>query len=263
MTAKRDEMLAFWSERASRYGSAPQANTADEWLRKIEISYADGLIKSFGAQHVLDVGCANGYSTLQLAESNRETRFLGVDLNADMILLAQQSGAAEKSPNALFHQCDILRDPLSDRFDMIIAVRVFQNMESHEAQQEALDRLIARLRPGGAMLFIESYCDGYRQLNEDRRQIGLPALPIHSHLTLLSEEFDRYVDSRTEVITRESIASSYYFVTRLVYSKLAMLNNEAIDYDHPIHRIAAELPQIGEYGPLKATVCRKAGAGPS
>ena len=58
-------------------------------------------------------------------------------------------------------------------------------------------------------------------------------------------------------ISNDSLSSSYYLITRLLYSHIAKINGEPIDYNHPIHQVAAMIPQIGEYGPQRATLYRR------
>ncbi len=102
------------------------------------------------------------------------------------------------------------------------------------------------------LLYIESYMHGYARLNDDRIRMGLAPLPIHEHLTLLTVDFDQYASTRMKLVRRDFVSSSYYLITRLLYSYIAKMNNEPIDYNHPIHQIAAMMPQIGEYGPQYA-----------
>jgi len=247
-------MLRFWTQRAQAYGTDPRANTNDVHLRALEQDWLCRWIVRAGAQRVLDFGCANGGTTALLARMFPEIRFLGIDLCQAMI---DRARAQDSGDNLSFEERDILARPLSERFDVIISVRVMQNVESESMQHRIADALIDALSPGGMVLFIESYAAEYAQLDEDRAALGLPALPRHAHQTLLTPAFDHYVARRTAVVERSSIASTYYLVTRLIYSALASERGEAIDYDHPLHRLAAQVPQIGEYGPLIALACRR------
>ncbi len=255
--AKKDKMLTFWSERAKLYAGDPRANTNDIWLREVEIAYVDKILQGNSYRHILDFGCANGYSTSRLAKSHLQSRFLGVDINPDMIEVAKTYSEQESSPNLDFRKLDVLQDPIPEKYDFIYAIRVFQNIESLDMQEKVLDRLYDLLKPNGMLLYIESYLDGYMRLNEDREKMGLTPLPIHEHLTLLTDEFDSHVGSKMRLIRRDSLSSSYYLVTRLMYSYIAKMNNEPIDYNHPIHQVAAMIPQIGDYGPQNASLYQK------
>lgn len=254
---KKDKMLTFWSERARLYAGDPRANTNDIWLREVEIAYVDKILQGDSYGDILDFGCANGYSTRRLAKSNLQSRFMGVDINPEMIDVAKTRSEQESSSNLNFRKLDVLQDIITEKYDLIYAIRVFQNIESLEMQKKVLDRLYDLLKPNGMLLYIESYLDGYTRLNEDREKMELTPLPIHEHLTLLTDEFDSHVASKMKLIRRDSLSSSYYLATRLLYSYIAKMNNEPIDYNHPIHQVAAMIPQIGNYGPQNASLYLK------
>jgi SAM-dependent methyltransferase len=254
---KKDRMLAFWSQRAKEYQSDPRANTNDVWLREIEISYIDKIIQSNSCRRILDFGCANGYSTQRLGKSHPEACFLGVDINPDMIATAENYFRQESSPNLRFRRLDVLADTVGETFDFIFAVRVFQNIENVETQKAVFTKLCELLDRDGSLLYIESYRDGYATMNQDRVKMGLEPLPIHPHLTLLTDDFDSFASNKVKLVSRESLSSSYYLITRLLYSYIAKMNHEPIDYNHPIHQVAAMVPQIGDYGPQRAVLYRK------
>jgi hypothetical protein len=55
------------------------------------------------------------------------------------------------------------------------------------------------------------------------------------------------------------ISSTYHFLSRVVYAALARDSGEALQYDSKINLLARDLPQeIGEFGPVKACIWRKA-----
>ena len=255
---KKQKMVEFWTERARKFGTDPRANTNDIWLREIEIRYVDAALKECAPADALDFGCANGFTSTRLARMNPNTRITGVDINADMIAVGNQYARDNKIGNLDFLCLDILSTDLGKSFDSIFAVRVFQNIQSAELQYKAADILAGLLRPGGTLLYIESYVDGYKRLNDDRVALGLSPLPIHPHLTLLTDAFDQHVAGTLKLVRRDAISSSYYYCTRLLYSQIAHLSGEVIDYNHPIHQVASQLPQIGDYGPQRACVFRKA-----
>jgi SAM-dependent methyltransferase len=254
---KKSKMVAFWSNRAKLFDSDPRANTNDIWLREIEISYVDKVIKTYAFKRIMDFGCANGYTTSRLGRLNPESEFVGVDINSDMIAVANKHTKANGNKNLKFTRVDILSDEATENYDFVYTIRVLQNIESPEMQKRIFDRLHDLVRPRGMFLYIESYLDGYTRLNEDRVNMGLAPLPIHEHLTLLTEEFDSSVSGKMELISRNSLSSSYYLITRLLYAYIAKTNDEPIDYNHPIHQVATMVPQIGDYGPLVASLYRK------
>jgi hypothetical protein len=52
-------------------------------------------------------------------------------------------------------------------------------------------------------------------------------------------------------------SSSYYFATRVIYSKMCQMRSEKPDYDHDIHRLAIDLPDAGCFSPIRVAVLRK------
>jgi SAM-dependent methyltransferase len=254
MHDKHKDMLQFWSDRVRLYGADPKSNTNDVWLREVEIIAIQKILDRYKPNRVLDFGCANGYTTRRLAEKYPAITFVGIDINQNMIAAANKIPLPE---NLSFRHGNVLVDDMEQNFDLIISIRAFQNINTQALQMKIFDRLHDLLVPGGVFFYIESYEDGYAKINLDRINIGLPPLPIQPHLTLLTESFDEYVAHSLECVEKGSPSSSYYLITRLVYSKLASLNNEQIDYDHPLHQLAALVPQIGEYGPQKSRLFKK------
>lgn len=255
--SKKNKMVEFWSERARLYGSDPRANTNDIWLRQLEIGYVDRVMKRNNFHTTMDFGCANGYSTFSLAQIHQNTHFIGVDINSDMIVAAQERQRKEILPNIEFRLCDLRTEQMTEPLDFVYAIRVFQNMQDVDEQKASFDMLERIVAPGGMLLCIESYLDGYTRLNNDRISMGLSPLPIHKHLTLLTDDFDRYAVSRMRLLRNDYLSSSYYLVTRLLYSYIAKMSNEPIDYNHPIHQVGALIPQMGDYGPQRATLYQK------
>jgi SAM-dependent methyltransferase len=257
---KKDKMISFWSDRARQYETDPRANTNDVWLREVEIDYVSRIIGAHSFRKVLDFGCANGYSTARIAKLHPAAAFLGIDINADMIRIAETFPASEGLSNLEFRVADVVAGDVQEKFDFIFTIRVFQNIESAAMQKTVFDAVHERLADGGMLLYVESYADGYERINADRAKMGLTPLPIHPHLTLMTQDFDDYVGQRMDFVSREYLSSTYYLITRLLYSYIAKTNGEAIDYNHPIHQVASMVPQVGEYGVQKALLFRKRNA---
>ena len=89
MPAKLDleEIRGFWTQQARAHGQAPSASWSDRMLIDMEVReilkhLADG-------DCVLDVGCANGFSTLQFA-AHLNVRVRGIDYIPEMIEQARR-----------------------------------------------------------------------------------------------------------------------------------------------------------------------------
>src|SRR5205823_5189335 len=98
--------------RVRQFGSDPRTNTNDVWLREIEITSTARVICKHGPRRILDFGCANGYTTLQLARQHSDKTFLGVDINPEMITVATTAAAERGVANATFSVLDVRTDPV-------------------------------------------------------------------------------------------------------------------------------------------------------
>lgn len=254
---KNDLMSKFWSERARLYGSDARTNTNDIWLREIEISNVDRIIKTYKPLKILDFGCANGYSTIRLAKLNPQCTFSAIDINPDMIKIANDLLIENDCNNCSFHLMNIFNNSFDTKFDLIYTIRVIQNIDNFNNQKKIFNQLYKIMKEKGYFYYIESYEEGYESINNDRLKMGLSPLPIHPHLTLLSKKFDNYVSKSMNLIETTSPSSSYYLITRLVYSYIAKQNKAEIDYNHPLHIVASMVPQIGNYGPQNANLFKK------
>ncbi len=99
---------------------------------------------------------------------------------------------------------------------------------------------------------------GQESFNRLRAAMGLPEIPVRWHNLFFDEaryvkELQPYFDS----LTFDNFLSSYYLVTRIIYSAGCHLVDEEPDYFHPIHRVAARLPPIGDFCPIKLVTMRR------
>jgi|GEM_PF-1695612 len=128
-----------------------------EWLFSSAIFYnaAFELIKrQVGKQVVLDIGCSYGYGTYMMAERLSECRFIGVDLNEDVIAAARTSYRR----NNLRYECsDISKQSAVDRlretynsFDAVTCFEVFEHV-SRRYSGQILNNIYRLLKPGGIL----------------------------------------------------------------------------------------------------------------
>jgi ubiquinone/menaquinone biosynthesis C-methylase UbiE len=247
----------YWSEQAKTYGSSPQANTPDYWLREIEYSNIVRILNELGGNaNVLDIGCGNGYTTLRLHEAFPQHGFLGGDLSPEMIHVAQESlralGSAASS-NVRFEVIDVLDlKQYESSFDVVVSVRCLINLPSAELQWAALKQIWRALKKNGQCVLIENFQEPQDALNKVREGLGLPPIPIRWHNHFFSEsELLAECEGLFEVAESVPITSTYYLITRVVYSKLCQLEGRVPDYDHPIYQIATKLPILGDLGPVR------------
>ena len=72
---------------------------------------------------------------------------------------------------------------------------------------------------------IENFLDGHEQLNNLRRDFGLPEIKIRHHNVFLEQEAVlRFAEQDFTVEEVTNISSAYYMVTRVIYSKICQIN---------------------------------------
>lgn len=260
-----DDVRAFWTRQAIEHGLSPSASWSDH--RVIELEVAELLSRLSDGDRVLDVGCANGYSTVQYA-TERRIDIKGVDYIPEMIAEARRRLASLPTPLAgsvCFEEGDILslREP-SGTFDKLVVVRVLINLAGPEEQRAALRECARVLKPGGRLLLSEATLQGWRRLNSLRAEWQLDPVPMPAFNQYVDEDELRRGTDDLELVEVVNFASTYYVGTRLLKPLLAKVLGGAIDVANPDmewNRWFAQLPQAGDYGTQKLFVFRKTGPG--
>jgi tRNA G46 methylase TrmB len=74
---KHNEIKKYWNERASEFKTSPEATTNDYYMRQLEIETLKSKIKIYqqDINNIADVGCGNGYSTIELAKQFPKIQF--------------------------------------------------------------------------------------------------------------------------------------------------------------------------------------------
>ncbi len=257
-----EEIRNFWTKQANDHGTAPAASWSDQHVIEMEIRQITEYLCA--GDQVLDVGCANGYSTVQYA-ARKAINIRGLDYVPEMIAQAR-SRLAGLDPTLRgkvdFSVGDISALPeTSDAYDKVIVVRVVINLATPERQLQALRECARTLRKGGLLLLSEATIQGWRKLNDLRREWGLPDIPM--------PPFNLYVDCaqlvdavkpQLQLIELVDFASTYYVGTRLLKPLLAQALNLAVNVADPAmewNRFCSLLPAGGDYGTQKLFVFRK------
>lgn len=257
-----DRIRSFWTEQAVAHGVTPQASWTD--VRVIEMEIRTILGHLTDGQRVLDVGCANGFSTLQFARS-RKIDITGVDYIPEMVSSAQvalQSVASDLAGRASFAVGDATSLQFADnQFDAVVVIRVIINLGDWERQLVGLRECVRVLRPGGTLLLSEATVQGWTRLNDLRREWGLSPIPMPSFNNYLDQE--RVVDalrSDCELVEINNFASSYYVGTRVLKPLLGQITGQQAEVPNPqseLNRWLSMMPAAGDYGTQKLFVLRK------
>ena len=267
INSMHQQIKEYWELRAKEVQGKPSATTNDVFLRELEIRTLVTTIKQFNIpsdSSAIDIGCGDGYSTLNVAQQLEGIRFLGIDYSESMINSALQrlESMPEFCKRVSFFVGDatLIAEKFNpSSFDIAITDRCLINLESPEIQYDVIRQIYSILKPGGYYIAIENFVEGNEAMNAIRNSIGLPEIPIRWHnLYFKQSEFVEKTQQIFEDVQIIDFSSSYYFATRVIYSKMCQMRNEQPDYYHEIHQLAIHLPWIGAFSPIKMALIKKA-----
>lgn len=254
----------YWEERAGQNQTAVTGTTNDVYLRELEINtFCDtlinlGLNKDF---NILDVGCGDGYSTLNIARNFPDSTFIGIDYSVNMIENATNNLLKSSASNVTFKVADatnISKYFQPSSFDFILSDRCLINLETSNNQYKVIKQISSLIKTGGYYIAIENFTEGQNNLNEARQKMGLNEIPVRWHnLFFGQDEFMKNVNPWFSSINFVEFSSAYYYATRVIYSSLCKLRNVEPDYLNDIHKLAVHLPVIGQYSPTRLVILKK------
>jgi ubiquinone/menaquinone biosynthesis C-methylase UbiE len=256
------EVYDFWTKQAQEHGQSPAASWSDH--RVIEMEINEIAQRLLDGDHVLDVGCANGYSSLQFACARR-IQLRGLDYIAGMIEQARLRTETMKEKLAgsvEFEVGDITQlKEQSEIYDKVVVIRVLINLGTWERQLRGLRECIRVLKRGGTLLLSEATLQGWRRLNQFRREWGLDDIPMPPFNQYLDE--DQVISAATnemQLVELSNFASTYYVGTRVLKPLLAHATKAPLSVGDPNaewNRWFSQLPAAGDYGTQKLFVFRK------
>jgi SAM-dependent methyltransferase len=160
-----------WDERARAVDDAASVNIEDVYQRDLELEFVCGQLT--GNERLLEVGCGNGFNTTRYRD--RVVSIDAFDFSADMISRANRD---HPDPNVRYYQASVL-DPSAApaaTYDAVVCIRTLINLADLAAQRASIENLFSWTRPGGLVILIEGFADGFQALGELRRSLGLPTL---------------------------------------------------------------------------------------
>lgn len=253
---KKDEIKKYWEKRAAADSSA-QSTTQDYYLREIEVNVLCERLGKYSPILVADVGCGDGRTTLRIANDFRNTTFLGFDYAPSMVKNAQANLISSGLSNVKFEQFDICGG-LKDSFHLIYSTRCLINLPSWDLQKVAINNIHNALNESGVYLMIENFIETHNGFNQIRKDFGLSEIPVRDHnLFFQRQRLLDYIDFMFTIEEEVNISSTYYLVSRVVYSKICSELGQAPNYLDDHHRFAARLPFCGEYGPVRLISFKK------
>jgi ubiquinone/menaquinone biosynthesis C-methylase UbiE len=264
MTSKftQAEVYDFWTKQAREHGQSSAASWSDH--RVIEMEIQEITKRLDDDDHILDVGCANGYSSLQFACARR-IRLRGLDYVPKMIEQARLrtlSMAGKLVGSVEFAVGDITQlKERSGAYDKVVVIRVLINLGTWERQVQGLRECQRVLKPGGVLLLSEATLQGWRRLNEFRAEWGLDHIPMPPFNQYLDEDrVTSAVAGEMQLVEVSNFASTYYVGTRVLKPLLAQATKASLNVPDPNaqwNRWFSQLPAAGDYGTQKLFVFRK------
>jgi ubiquinone/menaquinone biosynthesis C-methylase UbiE len=132
----------YWEERAKENYNGITATTDDIHLRDLEVyTLIDTIrqIKSKNTIKILDIGCGDGHSTLEIAAQFPDCYFTGIDFSETMVKIAKNN---LESKNELKNRVDFFVGDVTEingsiddkKYDVIISDRCLINLESSVVQ---------------------------------------------------------------------------------------------------------------------------------
>lgn len=259
MDKNAESIKEYWNNRAT-LDSSIQSTTMDIWLRHIEAEFLTNVIKKYNPKKICDIGCGDGLTTIKCAKENPNADYVGFDYSKSMIGNAINNAKNYELKNINFFVNDITDELESQSFDFIYTTRCLINLTDWSSQVKALVHIQKLLLSGGLYVLIENFIEGQNQFNSLREKFDLPVIPVRDHNTFFErEKLLSHMNEHFEILDEVNVSSTYYMVSRIIYSSICKNENLAPEYDDVHHRLAASLPFSGEYGPVRAIVFRKKG----
>lgn len=259
-----EQIYDYWEQKAKKYGSSPAASWSDQPVMDMEIR--EILTWLADRDKVLDIGCANGYSTLQYA-ARKEIHILGIDVVPKMIESAGELLEQVKNQlrgTAVFETGNILSlAHLAQRYDKVLVKRVISNLSEYELQLKGIRECLKVLKPGGLLLLSDATLQGWRNLNKFRQEWDLSEIPMPPFNSYLDREQlinDIPAEMELELVGTKNFASTYYVGTRVLKPLMIRalgLDIDAANPDMEWNRWFAQLPSWGDYGTQELFVFKK------
>ena len=211
------------------------------------------VLENMPHETILDVGCGNGYATLEIAKKFPEAMVTGVDFSDAMIAEAKKNVV----PNVEFFEGDVLslsrnKHLLGQKYDVVLSTRCLINLANFEEQKVGIMEMRKLLGPDGKLVMAENVQEGLDNLNQVRDKFGLPPIkpPWHNKYLPQAELMKFLGGIQGHLLTMEyveNIGNMYYLASRVIYAKLCKDQGIEPDYNNPINAIASQLPSMGEY----------------
>jgi ubiquinone/menaquinone biosynthesis C-methylase UbiE len=240
-----DDVRAFWNSRA---GLGQWAGSRDVMLKQLEMMAISSYLKD--GMRILEVGCGNGITAIEAAK-RFNVDITGIDYAEEMITAARGLAEGQSYKGKLRFAVGDLNsmEDIAGGFDLIYTERVLINLESWDAQRNAIARITRLLKKGGLYVMCEHSQDGLDRINELRAASGLAKIDPPWHNRYFRDgELETFSEPGVQLEGINYFSSTYYFISRVVNAWLSAREGKEPDYDAPINQLAMSLPSIAQFG---------------
>lgn len=258
---QKDFIKEYWNENAQKFQGSYKASWGDIHAINLEIETISQYIKD--GDNVLDVGCANGYSTLSQWKNKRLESIVGVDYSSNMIQYAKhnQNKFGLQDENIKFYEGDIRKLKFEDNtFDVVYTTRVLINLPNWEQQKQGISECIRVTKKGGKIILSEAFWEPLVLLNSIRQIVNLKPLVEHDFNRYLKHSYlEEYLNNIKVPFINNDFSSVYYIGSRFL-RELVTEVDKYHGYSNPINEHFYNLEKVysgGGFGIQQAYIITK------
>lgn len=256
----KDHIKEYWESQGKAHGESHWASWGDHWMINLEIETISKYIKD--GYRVLDIGCANGYSTFRQAELHNLSSITGVDFASNMLNAAEVTKRNKSLGSEIcFIEGDIRSLNLPDNsYDVVYTTRVLINLPTWEQQVLGIAECLRVVKPNGTVILSEGFWEPLMLLNALRSLLKLDPLVEH--------DFNRYLKLNALKTHLETLSLSYeiedfssiYYLGSRVLRELVTDSSAYVGFTNPINKIFYEIEKQfsgGGIGVQQAVIIKK------
>jgi SAM-dependent methyltransferase len=263
MNSYDDTIKEHYASVAEQAGLSSASTMADQLIRKHETDAIAQFVElaTTPGQRVGDFGCGNGYTLEVLAERFPDRRYVGVEYTPELLDLAKSRFAGAAGVTVGLGDIRIEGFHGDEQLDAVYCQRVLINLLDEADQKKALDNVVAAVKPGGCVLFIECFIEPLDDLNEARDEFEMEPIPPAHHNRYLEEGFFEHSELETfEMAGWEyppNFLSTHYFVSRALEPGLTRWRDFKRNSKLQRFLSMAFPPAVGDFAPLQFHAFRR------
>ena len=254
-----NHILQYWNSQADKFGKSHSASWGDNFAIALETSTIGQYIKE--GDKVLDVGCANGYSTMHHLDKHVSS-ITGVDFSGSMIKKSKMNQGECDFPEKLHFEVGDIRKLgfENDTFDVVYTTRTLINLPTWEEQKRGISECIRVCKEGGKIIFSEAFWEPLVLLNSIRILKSLSPLVEHDFNRYLKKKYlEEYFHTSNIRFSVIDFSSIYYLGSRFL-RELVTNTEDYSGYSNPINEIFYNIEKEysgGGFGIQQAYVIQK------